>query len=107
MIDLSGSAFYSEPNPASIGNPTDPTIQMQQDSATFASDSGELPQTITPQYSRYNDSGQDTFAPSSETTDATFEPANQLPQPTGFQLQPWMLLAAGALLVLYMRSDHE
>lgn len=108
MIDLSGSTFYSEPNLESIGSPQDSTIQMQKESATFANDAGELPQTITPQYSRYNDSGVDTFAPSS-VTDQTFQPATQQPQPaaTGFQFQPWMILAAGALLVMWMRSEHE
>lgn len=103
--DTSGGSFYSEtyPNP---GSQAPDQASMAQDTQSFNTDAGELPQTITPQYSRYSDSGQDTFAPSS-VTDPTFQPATQLPQPvqTGFQFQPWMLLAAGAALVLYLRSE--
>ncbi len=110
LYDTSGSTFYSEtyPNPG-IPSQTPDAQSMTQDTQSFANDSGELPQTINPVYTRYNDAGEDTFAPLPSPMDPSFQPATEQPQPvqTGFQFQPWMLLAAGAALVLWMRSEKE
>jgi hypothetical protein len=102
----SGSAFYSEPNPANIGSPVPDNQQFQQDSQTFDQQT-QIPQSAaTPVYTRYNDAGEDTFAPSQTPMDPTFQPDVQPAPQTGFQFQPWMLLAAGAALVLMMRNDR-
>lgn len=107
MNDFTSSgSFYSEPNPASIGSPVPNNQQFQQDSQTFDQQT-QTPQTAAnPVYTRYNDAGEDTFAPSPTPMDSSFQPASQAPQTqTGFQFQPWMLLAAGAALVLFMRNE--
>lgn len=110
LYDSSGSAFYSEQYPNMIAPEESPAEQHASAESAFAQDSGELPQTANPVYTRYNDAGVDTFAPLPQTMDTSFQPANVQPQaaqPTGFQFQPWMLLAAGAALVLYLRSEKE
>ncbi len=109
--DTSGGTFYSETYPNTGGIPTQTPDQssMAQDNASFANDAGELPATTNPVYTRYNDAGEDTFAPLPSQMDPSFQPSSTLPTPpaTGFQFEPWMLLAAGAALVLYLRGEKR
>lgn len=97
------NTFYSEPEQEAISQP----ILRESGALDIAT---QIPATASnPVYSRYNDAGQDTFAPLPQPSDPSFQPATEPPQPvqSGFQFQPWMILAAGAALVLYLRSDQE
>lgn len=105
-FDPSGSAFYVEPAQE----------QISKDSQAFAAaDAIDVKGTpVTPPYTRYNEAGDDTFAPLPTSSNSEFAPKRDgiewnernMPAPqTGFQFQPWMLLAIGAALVLWMRSE--
>lgn len=108
MMDPSGSAFYSETYPNPGGFAPD-QHSVAQDSASFANIPEQPAAVVSPVYTRYNDAGQDTFAPLPQPSDPSFQPATTQPppaQPTGFQFQPWMLLALGAAFVLWNRSQE-
>lgn len=116
MFDASGSAFYVEPPSESITPQESAGEQTAAaDRAFAAADAIEVIGTpVNPPYTRYNEAGDDTFAPQPNPMNPDFAPqggqAQQAPMQqaaTGFQFQPWMLLALGAAVVLWLRSEDR
>lgn len=100
-MDLSGSSFYNMTNP---GNSGSVKPEMAQDEAIFSAATDQpqdSPSIVNPPY---QEPGAESFAPlNPEVLAPTFQPLlADVPNPV-FQFQPWMILAAGALLVLLMR----
>ncbi len=93
VFDKSGSTFY------------DSTGQSASDSQILDV-SPENPTTpvIPPPYDMHGGGGAESFEPiNSGVSDSSFQP-NQVDVPAGPKIQPWMLLLAGAVVVLLLRE---
>lgn len=101
MPDLSGSSFYNMTTP---GNSGSVKPEMAKDDVIFSAATdqpADSPSIVNPPY---QEPGAQSFAPlNPEVLDPSFQPQLvDVPNPV-FQFQPWMILAAGALIVLLMR----
>jgi len=97
VFDKSGSAFY------------DSTGQSSSTVDTEILSAPEHPQgpVTPPPYDMHGGGGAESFGPiDSGVSDPSFQPVlADVPNPT-FTIQPWMVLLAGAALVLWLRGQR-
>ena len=103
MSAFDTSSFYSFDN---SGNEGSPVSEMEHDAQIFdaAIDNPQGPVTPPPYDMNAGYGGQPTTE--SPVSDPSFLPG-QAPVSSGFEFKPWMLLAAGAALVILMRDDKK
>jgi len=98
VFDKSGSAFYDSTGQSSS------TVDTEILSAPEHSTGPVTP----PPYDMHGGGGAESFGPiDSGVSDSSFQPVlADVPNPT-FTFQPWMLLVAGAVLVMLLRETRR
>ncbi len=102
MSAFDSSSFYSF---ADTGNEGTPASEMERDAEIFDAVVDEPQGPVTPPPYDMNSGYGAQPTTESPVTDPTFQPG--VAPVSGFQFQPWMILAAGAALVLLMRDDKK